>query len=255
MATQVFQFKTNPGLQQATQVGVISIDEIMKMSSAEFLSFQNQLMYVRRRTRYDTAVYPKAIIPAETRAYLFRKGEGDSDTLVGTSTAYAKTRAHTNMPRKGEFPQGALVIITDVIAKKAFFSSVPTTVVNGIPTNTKAITQVASNDPALNLAVWLEQIELAYREDANPKVINYLGKFTQNEGISGFIGNSVGGIAQNFAAQGIALPAPRVIEGSQDFDVEIHHLADFDTSTATGIDQFVVQRVELETIELIADRP
>lgn len=252
---QVFQFKTNPGSLKPADYSVISIEEIMRMSSNEFLVFQDRLTNVRRRTRYDMAVYSKSLIAAEAKVELFRKGPGEGDVRVGDGSAYNKTRAHTNMPRKGQFPTGSLIIITDVVAKKAFTSSLPTTVVDGIVTNAKALAAVATNDPTLNLLTWLETIELAYREDEMDKISNYLGKFTQNEGISGFMGASVGGVAQNFGALGVALPAPRVIVGEQDFSVQLRHLAPFDLTTATGIDQFVSQRVELETIELIADRP
>ena len=255
MTQPVFQFKTNPGSLQPAQYGVISIEEIMRMSSNEFLVFQDRLVNVRRRTRYDTAVYGKAVIAAETKVEFFRKGIGEGDVKIGTGAAYNKTRAHTNMPRKGEFPQGSLIIITDIVAKKAFTSGLPTGVTDGIVTNAKALAAVATNDPTLNLLTWLETVELAYREDELDKIQNYLGKFTQNEGISGFMGASIGGVAQNFGAPGVALVSPRVLEGGQDFSVQLRHLAAFDLSTATGIDQETTQRVELETIELIADRP
>ncbi len=254
MGDQVFRFKSNPGMTPA-MYGEISAAEIARMPSQEFLVFKGRLMNVRHRTRYDTAVYEKGVIAANNSHDLFRSGLGDKAKYANSNNEYTKTRAHTNMNRKGEFPQGSLTIITDVVAKKAFTSGIPTGVTEGIVTNAKALAAVATNDPTLNLLTWLENVYLSYREDDVAKIENYLGKFAQNEGISGFMGASVGGVAQNFATLGVALVTPRILEGGEDFSVRLDNLAAFDISTATGIDQIVVQRVELETVELIADRP
>jgi hypothetical protein len=255
MTDRVFRFKTNPDSLSAAEYGIISADEIMRMSSQEFLVFKNRLANVRRRTRYDTAVYEKAVIAAGTTVDLFRAGIGDRQKFATSNAEFLKTRAHTNMTRKGEFEQGSLVIITDIVAKKFFTSGLATTVTDGIVTNSKALAAVPTNDPTLNLLTWIENIELAYKEGEDDKVVNLLSKFTQNDGISGFMGASVGGVAQNFAALGIPLPTPRVLEGGEDFSLQLRHHAAFDTSTATGIDQVVAQRVELETIEVIQVRP
>lgn len=252
---QVLQYKNPIGSSQAT--GVISIQEIMKMPQPDFLVFKQRLMNVRFRTRYDTAVYEigAGVIAANTTVDLFRKGVGDKDTYGNSANEYKKTLGHTNMPKKGEFPQGSLIIIADIVAKKAFTSGLPTGVTAGIVTNPKAAAAVATNDPTLNLLTWLENVHLDYTEDGLAKVTNYLGKFTQNEGISGFMGASVGGVAQNFGALGSPLPQPRAMEGGDDFGIVLRHVADFDNTAATGINQVVTQRVELETVELIVDRP
>ncbi len=254
MAEQVYKFKTNPNSLSPAEYGVITAAEIMQMTTNEFLHFKGQLANVRERTRYDTAVYEKGLIKAGLTVDLFRRGIGDKEKFANSNNEFTKTLAHTNMPRKGEFPQGSLIIIWDVVAKKAVTSGLAAGITDGIITNPKA-TFPGTIDPALVLLPWLEHVHLAYREDEADKIRNYLGKFTQNEGVSGVIGASAGGVVQNFAAMGYALRRPRSLEGGQDFSCQLTHAADYDTSTASGIDQVVSQRIELETIEVIADRP
>jgi hypothetical protein len=253
MSEAVFRYKNNPSSLNPAEMSIISANEIMNMTSQEFLNFKGRLANVRHRTRFDTAVWEAAIITPAMVATIFRKGVGQTDKYASSDTTFNKTRAHTNMTRNGEFPQGSLVIVADVIARKAFTSGVPTTVVNGVITNPRA-TFPAYLDPALALQVWTENVEMAYREDDVDKVADTLNRFPQNDGMSGAIGASQGGIMQNVMMPRFGLHSPRVLDGGDDFSVEIRPLANFDASV-TGINQVIIQRVELETVEVIGERP
>jgi hypothetical protein len=157
------------------------------------------------------------------------------------------------MPRKGEFPQGSLVIVGDIVARKAFTSGKATTVVAGIVTNPLA-TFPANIDPALILQTWTENVELAWRQDDVDIESDFLCKYPQNDGMSGAIGASQGGIMQNFGVAAMGLKQPVVLDGGDDFTVQLRPLAPFDASTASGIDMQIVQRIELITTEVRAVR-
>jgi hypothetical protein len=248
--TPVFRYKTDPNNLDPKSLKEISAAEIMAMSMPEFLQFKSKLANVRHRKRYDVAVFEAVGIPAGTTKTIFRKGIGQEDSLATSDTRFAKTRAHTNMSRDGEFEQGSLVIIEDVSAVQAITSGVPATVVNGIVTNARA-TFPAFLDPALVLNVWLNQVELAYKEGETEIQKGLLSEFPQNSGVSGFLGASPGGIAQNAFMPVMAMANPRVLEGGEDFSVDIRTLASFDATVATGVGLQITQKVELSTIEVI----
>ena len=245
--TPVFNFKQNGG-----KLGEISLGEIQKMSMPEFLSFKDQLVNVRERERYDKAIFEAVNIKGGTTKDLFRKGYDQEETFVTSDNEYKKTRWHTNMHRGGEFEQGSLIIITDISAPKAFFAGKPTTVVNGAVTNAKA-TFPTDVDPALSLDTWLKCVELEYREGETPIIREPLRRYPQNDGQSGVIGASQGGLMQNAFMPSVALKNPRTLEGGDDFSVRLSLMHDFDASAA-GINQQIVQEVILSTIELIRVR-
>ena len=245
--TDVFQYKANPN---SAQTSLISADDIQKMSMPEFLQFQNKLSNVRRRVRYDMAVYEKVIIAAGTEKAIFRKGIGQEETFATSDTEYKKTRVHTNMYRNGEFEAGSLVIVTDICACVSIRGGVPTAQAAGVITNAKPDFTV-SVDAALALQAWLEQTELIYREGETEIVGGLLSEFPQNRGISGFAGSIQTAIAQNVFMPSFALRNPRVLAGGDDFSVLLRNLAAFDLTAATGINQQIVQKVELETIEIV----
>lgn len=248
MRDQVFEYRLPNGKQ-----GVFTVEDIEKMSMPEFLYFKDYLVNVRDVTRYDTAVYEKTVITPQHRHQLFRKGIGQQDKMATSDTALLKTEFHTNMPREGEVPAGGLWIVYDIAAPKAFTAGKPATLAaNGAITNSKA-TFVASNDPALNLEAWTNQVKLKYTEgDSEDGIIRGLLKdFPANTGQSGYLGSSVGGVAQNAMIPNVSLRSPRVLQAGQDFTVELIPLCDFDTTNATGIDQIITQKVELKTIELV----
>ncbi len=195
------------------------------------------------------AVVEAVIIPAGTTKDLFRKGTGQEDTFATSDTEYKKTRQHTNMHRGGEFEQGSLVIITDISAPKAFFSGLPTAVVNGIVTNARA-TFPAYIDPALLLDTWLNCVELDYREGEASINADPLTRFSQNSGVSGVIGGSNGGIIQNAFMPSLSLDNPRILEGGEDFSVRLQTMSSFDAS-ATGVNMPIAQKVVLSTTELV----
>lgn len=248
MAEQVFRFRMPDGKQ-----GSFSVQDIMAMTMPEFLYYKDFLVNVRDVTRYDTAVYEKTTITALHTHQLFRNGVGQEEKFATSDTEFVKTKFHTNMGRKGEVPQGGLWIVYDVAAPAAFSAGKPTTkAANGSVTNAKA-SFVATNDPALILDAWLNQVELKYVEgESEDGIIKGLLKdFPANSGQSGFLGSSVGGIAQNAMVPNVSLRSPRILEGGQDFTVILSPFCDFDTTNATGIDQIITQKVELKTIELV----
>lgn len=241
---QVFRFKANSG-----GTSPISMKEIREMSMPEFLQFKDRLVNVRERERYDKAIFEAVIIKAGTIKDIFRKGVGQEDTLATSDTEYKKSRWHTNMHRGGEFEQGAMVVVYDISAPKAFFAGKPTTSTNGAVTNAKA-TFPADIDPALVMDTWLKCVELDYREGEYSINAEPLRRYPQNDGQSGVLGSSPGGFVQNAFMPSMALKAPRTLEGGDDFSVRLTALHDFDAS-ATGINQVIVQEVILSTIELI----
>lgn len=248
MMQEVFEYRLPNG-----KSGVFTIADIQGMSMPEFLYYKDYLVNVRDVTRYDTAVYEKAVITSQHVHQLFRKGIGQQDKFATSDTALLKTEFHTNMPRQGEVPQGGLWIVYDIAAPKAFTAGKPTTMAaNGAITNPKA-TFVASNDPALILEAWTNQVKLKYTEgDSEDGIIKGLLKdFPANTGQTGYLGSSVGGVAQNAMIPNVSLRSPRVLQAGQDFTVILTPLCDFDTTNANGIDQIIAQKVELKTIELV----
>ena len=240
----VFRFKANGG-----GTLPITMKEIQDMSMPEFLQFKDKLVNVRERERYDKAIYEAVNIKAGLVKDIFRKGYGQEDTYATSDTEYKKTKWHTNMHRSGEFEQGSLVIITDISAPKAFFAGKPTTVLNGQVTNAKA-TFPTDTDPALSLDTWLKCVVLDYREGESSINEEPLRRYPQNDGQSGVIGASQGGLMQNAFMPSVALKNPRTLIGGEDFSVRLTTLHDFDAS-ATGLNQVIVQEVILSTIELI----
>lgn len=252
MSNQVFQFKAGNNFDPAA-LKSITAGEIMNMTMPEFLAFQERLVRVRRRVRYDTAVYEKVNVTPQMVHTLFRKGLGQTEKYATSDNTYTKTRFNTNMTRNGEFEQGSLTIIYDISAPQAFTAGEATArAANGAIINPKA-TFSANNDPALNLKAVQEQFELVYKEgDSEDGIFRGLIKeFSQNNGQSGFLGSSVGGVAQNVLWETKPLDNPRVLEGGEDFSIDLRPLADLDLSAATGINQILVQKVELSVIELI----
>ncbi len=247
---QAFRYRVDINNLDARDLAAISAEEIMRMSMPEFLQFQNRLVSVRHRTRYDLAVWEKVIITQEMAKAIFRKGVGQEDNYASSDIRFTKTRAHTNMMRNGEFDQGSLAIITDISAKMSIYPSLPTTQDKGLITNCKA-TFPAYIDPALILGVWKEQTEVAYKEGDSEIFKGLVSEFPQNDGISGFVGANGGGVAQNVLMAQANLANPRVLHGGEDFSVDVRPLAAFDATAATGINQQVVQKIELKTIELV----
>lgn len=245
---QVFEYRLPNG-----KAGYFTTDDIEGMSMPEFLYYKDYLVNVRDVTRYDTAVYEKVVVTSQHVHQLFRKGIGQQDKFATSDNAFVKNEFHTNMPRQGEVPAGGLWILYDVAAPKAFTAGKPTTVgASGQITNAKA-TFVASNDPALNLEAWINQMKLKYTEgDSEDGIIRGLLKdFPANTGQSGYLGSSVGGVAQNAMIPNVSLRSPRILQAGQDFTAILQPLCDFDLTTANGIDQMVTQKVELKTIELV----
>ena len=233
--------------------GTFTVADIQGMSMPEFLMYKDYLVNVRDRVRYDTAVYEKVIITPQMKHELFRKGIGQAEKFATSDNTFVKTEFHTNMPRQGEVPAGGLWIIYDVSAPKAFTAGEPTTrAANGAITNAKA-SFAATNDPALNLEAWTNQIKLKYTEgDSEDGIIKgRLKEFPANTGQTGYLGSSVGGVAQNALIPNVALRSPRVLLHGQDFTVGLEPLCDFDASAATGINQIITQQIELRTIELV----
>lgn len=250
MSPQVFQYRNDINNLNPKDLSAITIDQLMMMSMPEFLNFQNRLVNVRHRKRRDMALYEKTVITPQHHKAIFRKGVGQEDSYATSDTRYTKTRAHTNMQRDGEFQQGSLVIIKDISAIIEFTAGIPTTVEHGLITNAKAVFPT-NYDNCLALSAWKRQVELVYKEGESEIVKGDLSEFPQNDGVSGFNGASPGGIAQNAFQPSMAFPNPRVLQGGDDFSVEIRPLCNFDTSQANGINQVIRQIVELYTVELV----
>ncbi len=244
----IFKFKMQPGNPKSPE-GMITPEEITRMASQEFLLFKSRLVNVRHTTRWDVSIYEPVIIKEGTYKDLFRKGVGQEETFATSDGEYKKKEFHTNMQRGGEFPLNSLTVISDISVVKAFTPGVPTTVVNGIVTNPRA-TFPTYLDSGLTLDTWLNQNILEYREGENIIKRDLFRKFPQNDGQTGVLGASQGGIMQNAFMQRVGLDNPRILEGGEDFSLRLLSLGDFDAS-ATGINQTIVQRIELECTELI----
>lgn len=235
--------------------GAISVKELIGMDPQEFLVFKDRLVNVRDTVKYDMAIFEKvASITPQHKMEIFRKGEGQSEKYATSDTTYNKTLFNTNIPRDGQVPAGGLWIIYDIAAPIRFVAGTPTTqAANGAITNAKVSAFSAYNDFALALDAWVNQTQLKYTEGSSEDAVvkGLIKDFPANSGQVGFAGSSVGGIAQNAMIPNVALRTPRVLEGGEEFAVEIAPLADFDTSSGSGINQMIVQKVELKVIELI----
>jgi hypothetical protein len=231
-------------------VGVVSIEEIQKMTMAEFLSFEGQLMNVRRRKRRDLAIFEgnTAITPAHAKQ-VFRKGVGDEDTPATSNVSFVKTRAHTNMNRGGSFGEGSLTVITAIEAYIALTAMKATTYTNGIVTNPLGVAP-ANYDPALLLKTIAQQFEVGFYRGETLIIDGLVEEFPQVNGFSGFAGASPGALVQNALLPNNYLNNPQSLKDDEDFHVQITPLAALDLTTATGLNVPFNVGVKLSTIEV-----
>lgn len=247
-----FQFKpryTPPG--QADIIGTITAAEIQAMTMQEFLSFQGQLVNVRRRKRRDLAAWEKNnTITTAMSKEIFRKGLGDQDTYATSATEFTKTRAQTNMQRGGNFGEGSLTIISQIEAYVHTTALIPTTVAGGVITNPLGLAALTLWDPAMVEVMLQNQFELGFYRGETLIVDGLLKDFPQAAGVSGSIGNSVGGVFQNALFDGNFLDNPQVLANDEDFHVLLSPLCSMDFTAATGENIQVTIGVELNTVEL-----
>lgn len=243
------------GLNQAEPTGLISLAEIEQMPIQDYLELDGRLLYVRRRTRFDTAVIDaNYALPAGAEKELFRKGKGEEDQTFN-GVEFVKNGAHCNVPRKGEFSQGTINIVKALLVDVPFFASKPTTMAAGIITNAKGTAPAANYDPAIAAYALLNNMEVTLQiADEERPVSGRLIDFANPHQLAGLAGAAVGGIFQN-SAIGRQLDNPQVIEGGLDFFVKLEALAAYDNTTATGVDRETAIRVSLATTEVIPERP
>jgi hypothetical protein len=243
--------KTLKFVQNSGATGTITLPEIEAMSMPEFVAFENRLLSVRRERRYDVAIWErnKTILPAHFKE-MFRQGVNQKDTYATSDNEYLKSLIHTNMERKGEFASGSIVIVKGVEADFYCTGGKPTAQTAGVVTNAKA-TFPASIAPALLTKVWNRQTYLEFKRGKDTVVEGLLENFPSKTGLSGSIGANSDAVVQNILIGQPLMPNPQTFTDGQDFYVNVRPLApEFDNTTATGLDQEIVVKITLETLEL-----
>lgn len=240
----VFQWMDNNGV-----INAITAAELEKMTIPQFATIENRLLNVRHDRRYDTAIHlTNTTALAGTKKNLFRKGLDQQETYVGSATEYTKDYNHTNMLRDGEFEQGDWIIIKNLEVELPAFGGKPTTQAAGKITNAKA-TFPATYDPSLAIYAFLSQLWIRFKRGKTVIFENKAINFPQKVGIFATYGANSGAYAQNGAGMNL-MPNVQVLAGGDDFGVEAELLADFDLTTATGLNMEWFYRINLETIEL-----
>ena len=234
-------------------IGQILPHELEGMSLPEFFTFQERLVKVRRNRRRDMAVWQanKKILPSHV-GNIFRKGNGQQQSYASSETeTYKQTKVHTNMSKDGEFEKGSLVIIYAIEVPFPVTSKAATQT-NGVVTNPKAVF-TDSFDPALLAVSWLAQGELSFWRGETEILRSLLEDFPAYTGLTGVLGSNQGALIQNGNHHMNILPNVIVLEGGDDFHVEINPLAEYDMTSATGLGLEMTQQVKLHTIELVRE--
>lgn len=239
---------TPPGVQDS--IGMVSLDEIQKMTLPEFLQFEGQLMNVRRRKRRDMAIFEgNTTVTVASEKQIFRKGVGDEDTPATSSVGFIKTRGHTNMARGGSFGEGSLTIITAIEAFVYATALKGTTYVNGLITNPLGVAPTAY-DPALLLTILAKQVEIGFYRGESLIIDGLVEEFPQMSGLSGFAGASVGALVQNALLPNNFLSNPQALKDDEDFHVLVSPLTDINNTSASGLNVPFNIGVKLSTIEV-----
>lgn len=252
-----FSFKTvYTGVGKPDAIAQISIDEIQNMTMPEFLQLEGRLVRVKRRKRRDMAIWePNVAITIAMFKEIFRKGVGEQDTYATSATAYTKTRAHTNMPRGGNFGEGSLTIITSIEAHFAAYALRPTTLTGGLCVNPLGVA-VAAYDPGLFHDVVTKQFEVGLYKGEDLLIDGLVQEFPAMNVNSFSAGAAVGALVQNGGLPGNYLNNPVVLKNDEDFHVLVSPLTAMDMSTGAGLTLVNIPiMVKLSTIELRAVNP
>lgn len=237
-------------------VGNLYKDDIVNMTIDEFLEIDGKLMRVVRRVRYDTIVFQPTLIKADThKGSAFRDGLNEEARYATDKTVngkYEKTKSHTNMTLNGAFEKDDFVIIKAIAVPLTFTAGVPTTVVDGIITDPTANLSKVNYDPFLHCETFAKSFSLSYQESNKTKIEGRLSDFPMVAGgMSGSLGASPGGVAQNAFLSSNALNRPRIIEGLQSFNIIINPENDVDL---TSYGKQYGMEVQIHTTELINER-
>jgi hypothetical protein len=221
----------------ARKEGIATLEQIAAMTTPEFFEFQGRILNFRKYRRYDTALYKNSVAITPNDKYsLFTEGVGEQSTWINdASDTIKKSLVHTNMPKKGQWQPGEIAIIESMEAVVGFTAGKATTSADGIASQ-PAVTAFPTNiDVYLLQDVVGEQFNLGfYRGNKNLIVQGLIQDFPQAVGKSGAAGAHAGAFSQN-TAFGVPnlMTRPQVIEGQEDFEIEIQPLAaSLDMSTA-----------------------
>ncbi len=247
------KFKLDLNNLNSAAVGTMTLDKVRDMTLPEFIEFQGRLLNLEKRRRYDTAHYKSsiAITPAHTKS-LFRTGVNEVDAWANDdSDPIRKTLAHTNMPRKGEWQPGEVAIIHRIEAVSTITAGKPAASNDGIVSD-PAVTAFPTNidvflmQQTIGNQFGLRMVRGNKQTVAEGRVVD----FPQASGISGVGGAAPGAFSQNMAfAQENLLVKPQVIEGKEDFEIQLEPLAPSLSMVAAARDIRI--EVRLSTWEFI----
>jgi hypothetical protein len=231
-------------------INEIDAKQLEGMTIPQFLNIEGRIHNVRRDRVYDTVIYDtNTTVTAAAKRTLFRKGLDQGDTTAVSGTAFKKTLSHTNMLKDGEFEKNDLVIVRNVEIELPAFGGKPTTQANGVITNAKA-TFPATYDPALAAYAWLSQLWVEFKRGGKTVYENLAINFPQDAGLYAAFGANSGAYVQNGNGANL-MPNVQVLEGGDDFSVVLTPLADFDLTTATGLNMEWKTKVVLDVQRVV----
>lgn len=236
-------------------MGKVSIKEISNMEINEFYNIKNRLLICRETVYYDTLVYDAGTsVTTAMQPLAFSNGLKETNQVVNTATTYQQQRFHTNMSQGGNFPAGSLTIVYAIEYNIKFNALRGTTYTDaqayGANTNPLGVAP-AAYDPFLLETDWLRQTELQLLRDGDQTIIrNQAQFFPVNNGVSGALGSSVGGVAQNidFGGNQALLKNPQVFIDNAAFNVQINHLAPFNLTSASGLNIGFITTINLRSV-------
>jgi hypothetical protein len=216
----------------------------------KFLQLEGNLHSVRRNRYYDVVAWEiDTLVEPKHVAKAFRKGFDQVQKFATSNNEYTKTLAHTNMSKDGEFEAGSVVVLKNIEVQMIVTSGRPTAQSAGIVTNPKAAFTNTTIDPALIAHAWLNQTWIQFKRGKTIICEGLAIDFQQKAGVSGQLGGSAGGFVQNNAYSASLLPNVQVFGIGDDFEVVVTPLANFDLTSATGINREIAMKVVLDVIE------
>lgn len=229
----------------------LELDEIEEMSPSRFAIYDGTLVEVVRGTRYDHAIYKQNVMVIAQKAHkTFQRGLEQPNPFANDPSTYIQTLVQTNMTNKGgEFDESDTVVIKDIKINLPVFGGKPTAQLGGVCTNAKVTSFPNSIDPAMIALRFLNQLYVEFLKGQDVILREKAIRFASDETIRAIYGANASAYANNGGGKNL-MKSVIVLRGGKDFGVRLTPLADFDLTTATGIDMELPLEVQLETTEL-----